>query len=193
MILSVNVDELDILSVTLNQEAEITFDAIEDQTFQGSVTKISNSSSSSGGVTKYPVQITIPKVDSMRIGMNASATITIENKEDILLIPMNALQEKGNKVFVYTSQDEEGTLSGETEIETGLSDGTNVEVVSGLSEGDTVYYNRTGSSSSSTEMEGFMGGMQGGEMPSGGFGGEMPSGGGGPNGGSGQMQAPGGQ
>lgn len=193
VILSVNVDELDILSVTLNQEAEITFDAIEDQTFQGSVTKISNSSSSSGGVTKYPVQITIPKVDSMRIGMNASATITIENKEDILLIPMNALQEKGNKVFVYTSQDEEGTLSGETEIETGLSDGTNVEVVSGLSEGDTVYYNRTGSSSSSTEMEGFMGGMQGGEMPSGGFGGEMPSGGGGPNGGSGQMQAPGGQ
>lgn len=194
VILSVNVDELDILSVILDQEAEITFDAIEDQTFQGSVTKISNSASSSGGVTKYPVQITIPKDESMRIGMNASATITIENKEDILLIPMNALQEQGNKVFVYTSQDEEGTLSGETEIETGLSDGTNVEVVSGLNEGDTVYYSRTGSFSSNTEMEGFMGGFGGGDMPSGGFGGgEMPSGGGGPSGGSGQMQAPGGQ
>lgn len=194
VILSVNVDELDILSVILDQEAEITFDAIEDQSFQGSVTKISNSASSSGGVTKYPVQITIPKDESMRIGMNASATITIENKEDILLIPMNALQEQGNKVFVYTSQDEEGTLSGETEIETGLSDGTNVEVVSGLNEGDTVYYSRTGSSSSNAEMEGFMGGFGGGDMPSGGFGGgEMPSGGGGPSGGSGQMQAPGGQ
>lgn len=198
VILSVNVDELDILSVTLNQEAEITFDAIEDQTFQGSVTKISNSASSSGGVTKYPVQITIPKDESMRIGMNASATITIENKEDILLIPMNALQEQGNKVFVYTSQDEEGTLSGETEIETGLSDGTNVEVVSGLSEGDTVYYSRSGSSSSS-ETGGFMQGGEmpsggfSGEMPSGGFSGEMPSGGGRPSGGSGQMSAPGGQ
>lgn len=198
VILSVNVDELDILSVILNQEAEITFDAIEDQTFQGSVTKISNSASSSGGVTKYPVQITIPKDESMRIGMNASATITIENKEDILLIPMNALQEQGNKVFVYTSQDEEGTLSGETEIETGLSDGTNVEVVSGLSEGDTVYYSRSGSSSS-TESGGFMQGGEmpsggfSGEMPSGGFSGEMPSGGGRPSGGSGQMSAPGGQ
>lgn len=200
VILSVNVDELDILSVTLNQEAEITFDAIEDQTFQGSVTKISNSASSSGGVTKYPVQITIPKDESMRIGMNASATITIENKEDILLIPMNALQEQGSRVFVYTSQDEDGILTGETEIETGLSDGTNVEVVSGLSEGDTVYYSRSGSSSSS-ETGGFMG-MQGGEMPSGGFSGEMPqggfsgempSGGGRPSGGSGQMSAPGGQ
>lgn len=192
VILTVNVDELDILSVSLDQEAEITFDAIEDQTFKGSVTKISNSASSSGGVTKYPVQITIPKDASMRIGMNASATITIENKENILLIPMNALQERGNKVFVYTSEDEEGALSGETEIETGLSDGTNVEVVSGLGEGDTVYYNKTGSSSSNTEG-GIMGGMQGGEMPSGGFGGEMPSGGGGPSGSSGQMKAPGGQ
>ena len=62
MILSVSVDELDINSVSKDQEAEVTLDALEDSSFTGTVTKVGSSSQSSGnGVAKYTVEITIPK------------------------------------------------------------------------------------------------------------------------------------
>ena len=144
MLLSVSVDELDINSVTEGQKAQITFDAIEDKSFEGTVTKVGNTASASGGVAKYTVEITIPKDEKMKAGMNASATITIEEKENIITIPVNALQERGKEVFVYTEQDDEGNLSGEQQVTTGLSDGENVEITEGLSEGDVVYYQKTG-------------------------------------------------
>lgn len=149
MLLSVSVDELDINSVELGQTAVVTFDAIEDQEFEGEVTSIGNTASVNGGVAKYAVVLTVAKEEQMREGMNASATITIEKKEQVLTLPMNALQEQGDRVFVYTVQNEDGTLSGETEVTTGLSDGSTVEITEGLSQGDTVYYTRTGNTSES--------------------------------------------
>ena len=153
-LLSVSVDELDINSVELGQKAVVTFDAIEDQEFEGEVTKIGNTASVSGGVAKYTITITIPEDDKMKQGMNASATITTEDREDVLTLPMNALQEKGDCTFVYTEKDDDGNLFGETEVTTGLSDGSTVEITDGLEEGTTVYYLRSESSSSgsSTDM-----------------------------------------
>ena len=146
--LAINVDELDINSVSVDQEASITLDAIEDQTYSGVVTKVADSASSSGGVAKYVVDIEMSKDTQMKVGMNASATITVEEKEDVVTVPVSALQEKGDRTFVYTKKDEEGNLSGEQEVTTGLSDGGNVEITEGLSEGDTIYYQRKGASSS---------------------------------------------
>ena len=165
MNLSISVDELDILSIAEGQSADITFDALENQTFTGTVTSISGTASVNGGVAKYTVEIEMEKDDNMRIGMNASATIKVEDAEDILLIPSAALQERGDSTFVYTGQSEDGTLTDEVEVETGLSDGSNVEITSGLSEGDTVYYTRTISDSQSGNMQGF-GGFGDGQMPS---------------------------
>ena len=119
MTLNVSVDELDINSVEIGQEAAITFDAIEDKEFIGEVTEIGNTASVSGGVAKYTVSVSVPKDEQMKQGMNASATVTIENRENVITIPVNAQQEKGDRVFVYTSTDEEGNLSGETEVKTG--------------------------------------------------------------------------
>lgn len=161
MLLSVSVDELDINSVEQGQTAQVTFDAIEDKTFEGTVTKVGNTASASGGVAKYTVEITIPKDEEMKAGMNASATITIEEKENIVTIPVNALQERGEEVFVYTEQDDEGNLSGEQQVTTGLSDGENVEITEGLSEGDVVYYQKTGGGNTSSDT-GFS--MPGGDM-----------------------------
>ena len=190
MILSVNVDELDINSVEKGQEATVTFDAIEDQEFTGTVTKIGSTASVNGGVAKYTVEITVPKEEKMKQGMNASATIIIEEKEQVLILPSSALQEKGDKTFVYTQQDSDGNLSGETEIKTGLSDGSNVEITEGLSEGDTVYYMRSEKSSdSSSDMDQRMSDM--GEFPGGGssdMGGGPGGQGGAPGGGPGQGQ-----
>ena len=169
---SVNVDELDILSVREGQTAEITIDALEGQSFEGKITDISQAVSGSGR-TKYPVEVTVERTDGMRMGMSVSATISIDEAKDAVLIPVSALQERGGKTFVYTESSGDGTLSGETEVTTGLSDGSRAEIVSGLSQGDTVYYLRTGSDDSDrTERMPGMNGMPGGGMP----GGNMPDG-----------------
>lgn len=188
MTLEVSVDELDINSVEIGQEAAVTFDAIEDKEFTGEVTEIGNTASVNGGVAKYTVSVSVPKDEEMKQGMNASATITIENRENVITIPVNALQEKGNKVFVYTEKDEDGNLSGETEVTTGLSDGTTVEITEGLSEGDTVYYNKSGNTDSGSGNDsgmpdgmgdfGDMSGGPGGNSDSGNSGGPGRNGGG---------------
>ncbi len=185
MVLAVNIDELDINSVSEGQQAEITLDALEDETFTGTVTKVGGSASSSNsGVAKYTVEVEIPGDERMKEGMNASATITIEKRGNVVTIPVNALQERGTKVFVYTQADSEGNLAGEQEVTTGLSDGSTVEITEGLSEGDKVYYQRLGNISGQKESQGF-GSMEGGpkgdmgDMPNGG----MPDGGGMPGGG----------
>lgn len=200
MTLEVSVDEQDINSVEIGQEAVVTFDAIEDEEFTGEVTEIGNTASVNGGVAKYTVSVSVPKDEEMKQGMNASATITIENRENVITIPVNALQEKGDKVFVYTEKDEDGNLSGETEVTTGLSDGTTVEITEGLSEGDTVYYNKSGNTDSGNGNDsgmpdgmgdfGDMSGDPGGNSDSGNSGG--PGGNGGGPGGSGSSGGNGG-
>lgn len=192
MSLEVSVDELDINSVEVDQSAEITLDALEDQTLEGTVTDVAQTASSSGnGSAKYTVTISVPKEDGMKVGMSASATIVIEESdENAILIPVNAIQEEGNSTYVYTETDEDGNLSGKTEVTTGLSDGDQVVITDGLSEGDTVYYEKTGNISSSSGNQSGTPGSDGSTMPSMGdnSGGQAPSGGQMPSGG----QAPGG-
>ena len=142
VLVEVNVDELDILSVSKGQTATVVLDAVEDEEFEGTVTKVANISSSESGNAKYPVEIELAMDENMRIGMTATVTIQVEQAVNVPVISMAALQERGEETFVYTSQESDGTLSGETTVETGLSDGEKIEIVSGLKEGDTVYYTR---------------------------------------------------
>lgn len=197
MILSVEIDELDILSVDEGQEVQITLDALEGERFTGTVSQVSDSTSGSDGSAKYTVEVTLPKADSMRVGMSASATIVTEKKENVVVVPADVVQERGRQVFVYTQYDaESGVLSGETEVQTGISDGEKVEITSGLSEGDTVYYQRQESQSSQEKRQ-----EKGQEMPMNGMfemdrngGGRQQEGGGMPDGGMpGGMGGPGGQ
>ena len=179
---SINVDELDILSVKEGQTATVTLDALDGQEFEGTITEVSNEASSGSSSAKYPVTITFEKTEDMLLGMSASATIHVNEAEDTVLIPVDALQEKGDSTFVYTEKDSDGNLSGEIEVETGISNGSQVEITSGLEEGDTVYYLKAESSDTNSgqnmpggmEGQGSMPDMNGGEAPSGG---QAPSGG----------------
>ena len=172
---SINVDELDILSVAEGQTVAVTLDALEGETFEGTITYVAGTASSGSSSAKYPVKITLNKTEDMKLGMSASATISIDEAEDAVLIPVNALQEKGDSAFVYTGKDSDGNLTDKVEVETGLSDGSQVEIIRGLEEGDTVYYLKEKSTDGS---EGFdMAGGPEKAMPDGeGLGGEMPDG-----------------
>ncbi len=141
MTISISVDELDILSLSEGQSAEITLDALTGRSFTGAVTSIATTGTNSGGNTKFSVEITMARTEQMLNGMNASVKITLSTTENVLIIPEAALVEDGNTTYVYTSYDEASdTLGDPISVETGVSDGENVEIRSGLLEGDTVYY-----------------------------------------------------
>lgn len=179
MSLSVTVDESDILSVSVGQRATVTVDAIDDATFNGEVSSIDKVGTSSSGVTVYTAEVSVEKGDGMLSGMSASATISIDGTENALLIPTDALNKTSDTYYVYTSADSEnGTLGGMVEVTIGISNSNYTEILSGLTEGETVYYIEKDDS-------GFGFGFS---MPGGDFGGGMPSGGGGmPNGNGGGM------
>ena len=70
-----------------------------------------------------------------------SAIKPVSENEGLLLIPLAAVQEDADGIYVCTGYDKNSNeATAPVEITTGLSDGENVEVLSGLSEGDTVYY-----------------------------------------------------
>lgn len=174
--MTMNIDELDISSVKVGQDVEVTADALENQVFHGVVNKVSVIGTSQNGVTTYPVEVLLSDVEDTDLipGMNVSATIVLEKKDDVLLIPTTAVK-RGNKVKMLGSGEE-------VEIETGIDDGTQVEVLSGLSEGDQVEIADVPTKSvEDTMMQGMQGGM-GGErgMP----GGDGAPSGGGPSGGA---------
>lgn len=101
---SVSVDELDIAKVQVGQRVDITVDALEETTTKpltGQVTKTAMEGTSSGGVTTYPVTISVNETDKLKAGMNANATIYISEKKDVLMVPLEAVQKMGNRSFVW--------------------------------------------------------------------------------------------
>ncbi len=141
MVITITIDELDILSLAVGQTAQVTLDALPGQSFEGTVTAINTSGSNSGGSSKFSVDVTIDRNSSMLVGMNASVKIILSTTEDVLTIPVAALVEEDSIVYVYTSYDEKTeTLGDPVEVTTGLSDGESVEITSGLTEGDEYWY-----------------------------------------------------
>ncbi len=140
MTFEITVDETDILKLADGQEADVVLDAFPGQSFAGTVTEVSLTGTNSGGNTKYTAEITIDREDGMLAGMNASAKIAIGKAEGVLCIPEAALVEENGTVYVYTDYDESTDELGEpVEVTTGVSDGTLVEILSGLEE-DTEYF-----------------------------------------------------
>ena len=173
---TISVDEGDILSLSLGQEADVTVSSVSDETLTGTVTEIDKTDSSGA----YTAVITLDKVEGMIPGMTASVDVRIEGVDDAILIPVDALHQTSTGYYVYTSYDEETQeYGGKVDVVPGISNSNYAEIKSGLSEGDTVYY--TESQDQSGNM-GF-GNMPGGQMPNmggnsgGGQGGGMPSGG----------------
>ena len=139
--IAVTIDEMDILSVAVGQETEITLDAFPGQSFNGSVSSVDYNGTNSGGSTKYTVYITMDRGEDMLDGMNAAVSILVDKTEDILIVPVTALVEDESGVYVYTKYNEKKELFGEkVEVTTGVSDGLYVEILSGLEEGSEYWY-----------------------------------------------------
>ena len=141
MIISITVDELDILSISRGDKAVVTIDALPGRSFEGTVTGVNTGSSNSGGNSKYLAEITIPREEDFLAGMNASGLITLQTYSDIVVVPSAALSELNGRTVIYTDCDQDTmTLLAPVEVETGVSDGDMVQIVSGLEAGDLCWY-----------------------------------------------------
>lgn len=141
MTVQIQVDELDIRTLETGMEATVTLDALPGSSFTGTITSINPYGENSGGNTKYTVTVTLPRDEKMLSGMNASVKITTCVSGTVPTVPAAAVVFDAGKSWLYTGYNEKtDTLTDPVEIQTGLSDGSLVELLSGLSEGSSFYY-----------------------------------------------------
>ena len=155
--MSINVDELQISSISVGQQVQITADAVPDKTYVGTVTRVSMKGTSNGGTTTYPVSIRIDDTDGLRPGMNANAEIVVAEAKNALVVP-NAAVVRGS--YVLVTKDSPSAANADTTMEapegfvyvpvkTGVSDDDYTQIVSGIQEGDTIGYDPSSVSSDS--------------------------------------------
>lgn len=131
------VDETDIAQIQLQKPARIILDAYPDQEIPATVDKIAFDATTISSVTTYIVDV-IPNntPDFMRSGMTANVVFFLDARKNVLLIPSEAIKVQEGKVIVRLKG--ENNQSTTKEIQVGLSDGKQTEVLNGLTEGDVV-------------------------------------------------------
>lgn len=136
--LSVLADQTEVIKLSQDMAADMTFDAYPDRTVHGTVTDISYTPKEGETGTVYEVKLSIPdkETTSYRLGMTADALFTTGEKKDALVIPSKFIKSENGKSYVTKGV---GNAREKVFIQTGIESDSNVEVTSGLSEGDILY------------------------------------------------------
>lgn len=167
--MTLSINESEINSVKVGQEVSIVLGADETKTYVGEITKIDSIGNYSSSGTTFTAIVTFKNDGNVKIGMTASCTVTLEKQENIMAIPIAAVQsDEDNKYVIVVKED--GTTQNVT-IETGISDDSYVQIINGLSGTETIQMLQTTSSStssrSSKNSSGTQGMMNSGTSPSG--------------------------
>ena len=146
MSVAIPVDETDILALQPGQEAVLTVEAIGRDSYHGFITELDRSADSSGGVTSYTATVTFDKAEHMLAGMTADVIINISGRENVLILPAEAVNRTSASAYVFTGYvAETGMLTDPKTVTVGVSNEEYTEIRSGLSEGETVYYKENNS------------------------------------------------
>ena len=139
MTISVDVTQEDIVTMSVGDSVEIHFSAYPDTVYEGTILSINTTATSRESATiSYEVVIGVEgDTGALYGGMTADVTFVTEEKEDVLYISRRAIVEQNDKTYVYVQT----AMGGRElkEVQTGISNSTSIEIVSGLEEGDTVY------------------------------------------------------
>lgn len=142
---TVNLTQVDATKVKLNQKATITIDALPDKSYTGKVYSIDTVGTVSSGVTTYPATIVLDTdAPELFSNMSAQASIITLTKQDVILIPTAAISAQSGESSVQVRRDGKTITQ---PVTTGVTSGTQIEIVSGLSEGDTIVYSKMTSTS----------------------------------------------
>jgi HlyD family secretion protein len=165
---TVNMAEVDIGKVKVGQDVNITFDALSDRpALTGRVDQVALVGVTTQGVVNYPVVITLngPDPSVIKTGMTANVAVVVDRRDDVLLVPNRAIRTQGRQRIVQVKT-ALGTLT--SNVQVGLQNDSQSEVISGLKEGDVVVINTTPTTGGNRVGGGFGG------APGGGFVGRPP-------------------
>ena len=135
--LDAQVDETDISKISLNQEVEVSIDALESDGFTGKVSFIAPSSSkSTEGETVYKVKIDIEKTNmELKLGLTGDANFILAKQENVLVVPFEAVLQEDEEAHVFVVVDNK---LAKRQISLGKEVDGEWEITSGLSENETV-------------------------------------------------------
>jgi len=139
MYVEADVDEADIGLVYVGQQAEIVLDSYPDEPIATTVTSIAFQSAESTSGTVFKVKLDLPvSNDTLRykLGMNGTAKILLEEKTNVLSVPLISLIERDGKTYVEVMGAAKNTQL--KEVKKGLETDESVEIISGLTESDEV-------------------------------------------------------
>ncbi len=134
--IAAEIDEIDVAHVQNGQTVQVRLDAFPGESFDGTVTRLFPAASTSRGATVYDAIVDFdPKGSQVRLGMGGTLKIQTIQKKGVLLVPNSALKNVGTRkaVHVVSPGPERDVI-----VETGVTDGTSTEIVSGLGAGDLV-------------------------------------------------------
>lgn len=139
MRISVDVTQEDIVDLQVGDAVDITFTAYPEDSYTGSILSINTTATSDySNTVSYTVEISVEgELEQLYGGMTEDVIFVTEEKEDVLYVSRKAIVEENGKTYVYRKT----ALGGRelAEVETGITNGVDIEILSGLEEGDTIY------------------------------------------------------
>jgi HlyD family secretion protein len=132
-----NIDETEVGRLHIGLPVRITVGALQDLSFDAFLEYIAPKAKESNGANLFEIKasVKVPADVTIRSGYSANAEIVLEEVHDVLTLPESAIQYEGEQTFVYVKN---GLEYERREVETGLSDGVNIEIKHGLSLDDVV-------------------------------------------------------
>lgn len=134
------INESNIATIKEGQMVEISFDALTEDKFTGTVSHIDPSSQTEDGVVNYKIKVSINEKNAyIRPGMNAEIAVIALKKSEVVSIPKASVVEREGKTFVNVITNEDKKQYKEVEVMLGeRGDGSMVEVVGGVSKEDKI-------------------------------------------------------
>lgn len=140
MVVRSRINEVDISKIRKDQQVKIQVDAYPYVDYSGRITKIAAMATEYNNIKAFPIEIEIENVDDkLKPGMTANITIIGEKKTDIVVVPIRAIfsDEDGNDIVYQVKND---TISGSIVVKTGINNFQQVEIIEGITEGDTISF-----------------------------------------------------
>lgn len=167
-IAKISLNEVDVVKVKEDQQAKLTFDAMDDLKIEGEVIEVDNVGTVSQGVVTYNVKIGFDTKDErVKSGMSVNAEIVTETKENILLVPNSAVKSLGEKYYVEmpgennnsnstgnvrtAKSNSEVNAPRQQPIKIGLANDSFTEILEGLKEGDKIIVKTLNSTNQQTK------------------------------------------
>lgn len=136
-----NIDETEVGLLTTGMRMKITIGALQDNTLQASLEYVSPKAVEKNGANQFEIKAAIQNIDNKKIrsGYSANAEILLASANHVLTIPESAVEFSNNQTYVYIVKGEGNNKSYQRRmVKTGMSDGLNIEIKSGLNKNERV-------------------------------------------------------